>query len=103
MEKNKFMVKSEREKNILPLILLFIFFAIYGIYLFFAFAQVPMDSDFASLVLEANDILNGNIILKGWHLTDAPFTFTEILFMRLAVFFSVSMSGHIFLQIWLWS
>ncbi len=97
MEKNKFMVKSGERKNILPLILLFIFFAIYGINLFFAFAQVPMDSDFASLVLEANDILNGNIILKGWHLTDAPFTFTEIPFYALgSAFFGINVWSYIF-------
>ena len=91
------MVKSGEKKNILPLIFLFIFFAIYGIYLFFAFAQVPMDSDFASLVLEANDILNGNILLKGWHLTDAPFTFTEIPFYALgSVFFGINVWSYIF-------
>ncbi len=77
------MIKKREKNNIFPLILLLFFFGIYGIYLFFAFAQVPMDSDFASLVLEANDILNGNILLKGWHLTNAPFTFTEIPFYLL--------------------
>ena len=91
------MVKSGKKRNILPIVFLCLFFSIYGIYLFFAFAQVPMDSDFASLVLEANDILNGNILLKGWHLTNAPFTFTEIPFYVLgSAFFGINVWSYIF-------
>ncbi len=91
------MVKSGKKRNILPIVFLCFFFSIYGIYLFFAFAQVPMDSDFASLVLEANDILNGNILLKGWHLTNAPFTFTEIPFYVLgSAFFGINVWSYIF-------
>ena len=97
MEKNKFMVKSGERKNILPLILLFIFFAIYGIYLFFAFAQVPMDSDFASLVLEANDILSGNIFLNGWYLTGATFILSEMPFYLISsAIFNISVKSYIF-------
>lgn len=90
------MVKSEKKRNLLPIILLCFLFGFYGIYLFFAFAQVPMDSDFASLVLEANDILSGNIFLNGWYLTGATFILSEMPFYLIgSAIFDISVKSYI--------
>lgn len=69
----------------------------YFVYLFFAFAQVPIDSDWASLNLEASDLLRGNFFLSGWNFTGATFLFTELpLYLSGAAFFGVSVRGVIF-------
>ncbi|WP_406707055.1 hypothetical protein [Sodalis sp.] len=38
-----------------------------------------LNSDRASILLEAKDILNGNVFLDGWYLSTVPFYFTETL------------------------
>lgn len=40
--------------------------------------RIPIDSDYANLVLEANDILSGNIFRKGWILTGISFLTTDV-------------------------
>ncbi len=67
-----------------PLILFFLFMGIF-IYIFFSFAKVPSDSDFASLTLEADEMLRGNFFLIGWNLTGAAFTYTELPFYMAGV------------------
>ena len=87
--------KSERFR-FFPIILICVLLITYFIYLFFAFAQVPMDSDFASLVLEANDILSGNIFLNGWYLTGATFILSEIPFYLIgSAIFDISVKSYI--------
>lgn len=71
--------------------------AAYFVYLFFAFAQVPIDSDWASLNMEAADMLSGNFFLSGWNFTGATFLFTELpLYLPGAALFGISIRGVIF-------
>nr|WP_159102929.1 hypothetical protein [Acetobacter persici] len=42
-------------------------------------ATLPLNSDSVSAVLEAQDILHGNILLRGWDLSTEPYYVTEIL------------------------
>jgi len=87
--------KSKRFR-FLPILLIFAILIIYFVYIFFAFAQVPMDSDFASLVLEANDILSGNIFLNGWYLTGATFILSEMPFYLIgSAIFNISVKSYI--------
>jgi len=87
--------KSERFR-FFPIILICVLLITYFVYLFFAFAQVPMDSDFASLVLEANDILSGNIFLNGWYLTGATFILSEMPFYLISsAIFNISVKSYI--------
>ena len=86
---------SSNRKTIITIFITLIF-SFYGVYLFFAFAQIPMDSDFASLVLEAQDILDGNLFLKDWNLTGVTFLFSEIPFYLLGTaIFGVSTKAYL--------
>lgn len=71
-------MKKIVERSLFIWIVVSLFAAVYLIYLFFAFATVPIDSDWASLNLEASDILAGNVFLRNWNFTGATFLFTEI-------------------------
>lgn len=42
-------------------------------------ATLPLNSDSVSAVLEAQDILHGNVLLRGWDLSTEPYYVTEIL------------------------
>ncbi|WP_212373120.1 hypothetical protein [Acetobacter persici] len=42
-------------------------------------ATLPLNSDSVSAVLEARDILHGNVLLRGWDLSTEPYYVTEIL------------------------
>ncbi len=53
---------------------------LHSVYIFFTYLKVPMNSDFANQILEAGDILKGNILLKGWNLTGVSFYFSELPF-----------------------
>ena len=87
--------KSERFR-FFPIILICVLLITYFVYLFFAFAQVPIDSDFASLVLEANEILSGNIFLNGWYLTGATFILSEMPFYLIgSAIFNISVKSYI--------
>ena len=93
------MTQAPKEHDQGQKIQVFIFavlFLAYGVYLFFAFAQIPMDSDFASLVLEAQDILDGNLFLEDWNLTGVTFLFSEIPFYLLGTaIFGVSTKAYL--------
>ena len=58
----------------------FLFLLLHSIYIFLSFLRVSMNSDFASQVIQAADILRGNIFLKGWNLTGASFYLSELPF-----------------------
>ncbi len=65
--------------------------------LFLSFAKIPIHADFASLVLEAQDMLHGNFFLSGWNLTGATFTFSELLFYAIGTaVFGVQIKAYIF-------
>jgi hypothetical protein len=56
------------------------------IYLCFCiFRKVPIDSDMANMVLEADDIFHGNIFLSDWVLTGISFLTTDLLFFVIGV------------------
>jgi len=68
----------------------------YSCYMFLSFAKIPINSDFSALVLEANDVLSGNVFLSGWNLTGATFAFTEVLFYSLGVLlFGIDVKAYI--------
>lgn len=50
------------------------------IYIYLTFLRVPLNSDHANQVLQAADILSGNILLKGWNLTGVSFYLSELPF-----------------------
>lgn len=54
------------------------FVVLSGFYMSLA-ATVPLNSDSVSAVLEAQDILHGNVLLHGWDLSTEPYYVTEIL------------------------
>lgn len=54
------------------------FIALSVLYSCFA-TQVPLNSDAASALLEAQDIAAGNLLLSGWNLSTVSFYFTEVL------------------------
>lgn len=61
------------------------------VYLVGVYLKAPIDSDWASLALEANDILSGNLLLKDWVFTGATFLLTEIpLYLASVSVFGVS-------------
>lgn len=78
------MKNSFLHRTLKPATILVLFAAIF-VYIFFSFAKVPSDSDFASLTLEADEMLHGNFFLEGWNLTGAAFTFTELPFYMIGV------------------
>lgn len=87
-------MKKILQRSFVKWIVLSLFAAGYLVYLFFMFAKMPIDSDWASLNLEANDILSGNIFLKEWNFTGATFLFTEIpLYLPGALAFGISVRG----------
>lgn len=51
-------------------------------------SYIHIDSDYSNLVLEANDIISGNIFLKDWILTGISFITTDLLFFVFGAFFS---------------
>jgi hypothetical protein len=50
---------------------------LFGCYLHIS-RTVPVDSDGASNALQAWDMLHGNLLLRGWHLSDVSFYTTEL-------------------------
>ena len=58
------------------------------IYIYLTFLRVPLNSDHANQVLQAADILSGNILLKGWNLTGVSFYLSELPFYVLGTAFA---------------
>ncbi|WP_308825073.1 hypothetical protein [Sodalis praecaptivus] len=71
---------SNHNKNRIKSLLLYCasFAALTTIYYYFS-TFFGLNSDRASILLEAKDILNGNVFLDGWYLSTVPFYFTETL------------------------
>ena len=58
---------------------------------------VPQNSDQANILLDASDLLHGNLLLHGWYLTDVSFYTTELpQYALLEMFFGVHVNtSHI--------
>lgn len=56
----------------------FLFVIVMFLYYLFHAIQVPTNSDYASIILEAKSIYEGNIFLSGWNLSTVSFYTTEI-------------------------
>lgn len=74
-----------RGRKILEISIFILFIAAFWFYAVGLFIRVPLNSDYANLVLEAADIVNGNIFLSGWNLTGISFITTDMLFFITAV------------------
>jgi hypothetical protein len=70
--------------------------ALFTVYLRLA-RTVPQNSDQANILLDASDLLHGNLLLHGWYLTDVSFYTTELpQYALLELFFGVHVStSHI--------
>ena len=60
-------------------ILLAVLFAVgFAVYLIAEISKQPINSDGACMLLEAKDVLSGNILLSDWHLTGVSFITTDL-------------------------
>ena len=62
-----------------------VWFVVYGICIYSGFSKVPLDSDFANIVLEASDFLSGNVFLSGWIQTGISFLTTDFIYFVIGV------------------
>lgn len=82
--------------NIFKAILWLLLIVIYAFFILLVFAHTPIDSDYSNLVLEANDMLHGNVFLKDWTLTGISFVTTDLLyFIAGAFFFGVDIKTYV--------
>ncbi|MCL2812460.1 MAG: hypothetical protein FWD25_11325 [Clostridia bacterium] len=69
---------------------------VFSLYSYGLFARTPIDSDYANLVLEANDILSGNLFLSGWTLTGISFIATDMPFFVLgSAFYGIAIESYL--------
>lgn len=79
-------MQKDSIKSYVKIIGAIIIILIYSIYIFRIFSGVPIDSDFANLVLEADDIVNNhNFFLNGWNQTGISFLTTDLLYFMIGV------------------
>lgn len=65
-----------------------------------AFSRIELNSDMAGMVIEANEILSGNVFLSGRYLTGLTFLPTDLLFFIIgALFFGMSGKTYIMAQV----
>lgn len=69
---------NNKKKAGVVIAIIFIFYAVIMAFLFRR--CVPIDSDYSNLVLEGNELVQGNFFLKGWNLTGISFITTDLLF-----------------------
>ena len=68
----------------------------FALYSYGLFARQAIDSDYANLVLEANDIWSGNLFLSGWTLTGISFIASDMPFFVLgSAFFGISIESYL--------
>ncbi|SEM26509.1 hypothetical protein SAMN04487770_13124 [Butyrivibrio sp. ob235] len=60
------------------IIILCVVACLYVLYLSKIVRATAINSDYSSLILEASDIIHGNIFLKGWNLTGISFITTDV-------------------------
>lgn len=71
-------------------------FVAYIPYCISIFSKVSITSDFSNLVLSSNDIISGNLFLKGWNLTGISFLTTDLLYFIVpSLLFGVSEMSYI--------
>lgn len=69
-----------------------------------AFSRISLNSDMASMVIEANEILSGNFSLSGRYLTGLTFLPTDLLFFIIGgLFFGISGKTYIMAQVLMYS
>lgn len=61
------------------------FTAFYAQFIYHLAFATWIDTDYANLVLEANDIVNGNVFLAGWNQTGVSFLLTDIIYFVVGV------------------
>lgn len=89
-------LNNNKKKIVLAVIGIF-FCMGYSFFAICVFAQIPLNSDLANMMLEADDILNGNLFLTDWTLTGISFLTTDLLFFIVGtLFFGVSIKGYVF-------
>lgn len=83
MENSKTMTwNAKKIGRILFLCVLAILFFIFNLY---SMNELTLNSDMANMVLEAEDILNGNFFLREWNLTGISFLTTDLLYFIFGV------------------
>lgn len=90
------MKQSSRDSGLIWVILTAALTTAYAWYCWRVFLRVPMDCDYASLILEARDILDGNLLLREWRLTGISFLTTDLLYFVAGVaVFGVNHSAYV--------
>ena len=88
------------KKNYKSFFIFFCFFC-YLLYTFSVAYSIPCNSDMANMVLEAEDIIHGNLFLRDWILTGITFFTTDLIFFEIGTaFFGISNFAYVF-SIWL--
>ena len=67
--------------------IIFLLAFLYAVVMIWRCAYSPINSDMANMVLEANDILHGNVFLSDWILTKVTFITTDHLYFILGSIF----------------
>jgi len=77
-----------KEKNIKKLMRLVpvVAMVIYSWIMIYLCSSIPLDSDRANHLLQAQDIAAGNLFLNGWNLTGVTFLTTDLLYYLVAYF-----------------
>lgn len=68
--------KNKKRLLVFPAVIILL----HCVYVFLLYMQVPLNSDHANQILQSSDILNGNVLLKGWNLTGVSFYLSELPF-----------------------
>ncbi len=90
------MLKTDNKK-IVKISITIILGALYFALLYWRFSMMPIDSDYSNLILEADDVIHGNILRNGWRLTGVSFLTTDLLYFMLGTaIFGVSVRAYIF-------
>lgn len=92
------MKKNTGEKGILlvKILLCVALICLYGLFMVWRCSYVNINSDFANLVLEGRDILEGDFFRREWNLTGVSFLTTDLPFFGLGVlFFGVSNEAYV--------
>lgn len=76
---------KQRIMKIIFVAIILLMISLYIVYVIGLFLRVGIDSDYSNLVLEATDILSGNVFLSGWNLTGISFVTTDLIFFIIGV------------------
>ena len=73
-----------------------LFFVLYLRGTYHLILQTDMDSDYSYVLMEANDVVNGNFFLSGWTQTGISFFLTDLLFFMVgAAVFGLTRMGYV--------